>query len=260
MGDISTERSPRGRPRKISENVRELHAALTKVLNNEDRTFLIQSLNQYQREKNVNNLVASLKSVLDTPRKREVYPLLGQIIPQSDQQIFCRLWEHSFEARQRSKSPGQSPVSLRRIPTSSSLPDNLHRHASDSGIDLPNLTQYPSSRDVKYPIKRITVKRPSNAGFGFYIRGGAEHGVGLYVSSVDENSVAEREGLLPGDHIFQVNGTKFDGLTHAQAVKVRKFANAINFVILGCARFLHCRIKSYKLCPPVNRFYIWACS
>jgi len=220
MEDISSERSPRGRPRKISENVRELHTALTKVLNNEDRTFLIQSLNQYQREKNVNNLVASLKSVLDTPRKREIYPLLRQIIPHHDQQIFCRLWEHSFEARQRSKSPGRSPVSLRRIPTSSSLPDNLHRQASDSGIDLPNLTQYPSSRDVKYPIKRITVKRPSNAGFGFCIRGGAEHGVGLYVSSVDENSVAEREGLSPGDHIFQVNGTKFDGLTHAQAVKV----------------------------------------
>lgn len=221
MGDILTQRSRRGRPRKISENVRELHTALTKVLNNEDRTFLIQSLNQYQREKNVNNLVASLKSVLDTPRKREVYPLLRQIIPHHDQQIFCRLWEHSFDlARQRSKSPSRSPVSLRRILTSSSLPDNLHRHASDSGIDLPNLTQYPSSRDVKYPIKRITVKRPSNTGFGFCIRGGAEHGVGLYVSSVDEDSVAEREGLLPGDHIFQVNGTKFDGLTHAQAVKV----------------------------------------
>lgn len=222
MGDISAERSPRRRRRKISENVRELHAALTKVLNNEDRAFLIQSLNQYQREKNVNNLVVALKSVLDTGRKREVYPLLRQIIPHNDQEIFCKLWQHSFEAPrpQRSKSPARSPVNLRRIPTSSSLPDNLHRHASDSGIDLPNLTQFPSSRDVKYPTKRITIKRPSSAGFGFCIRGGAEHGVGLYVSSVDENSVAETDGILPGDHIFQVNGTKFDGLTHAQAVKV----------------------------------------
>lgn len=236
MEDISTERSPRGRPRKISENVRELHAALTKVLNNEDRTLLIQSLNQYQREKNVNNLVASLKSVLDTPRKREVYPLLRQIIPQSDQQLFYRLWKHSFEARQRSKSPSRSPVILRRIPTSSSLPDNLHRQASDSGIDLPNLTQYPSSRDVKYPIKRIIVKRPSNTGFGFCIRGGAEHGVGLYVSSVDENSVAEREGLLPGDHIFQVNGTKFDGLEHAQAVKIIQTSKKLNLTVRSVGR------------------------
>lgn len=222
MGDISTERSPRRRTRKISENVRELHAALTKVLDNEDRTFLIQSLNQYQREKNVNNLVLTLKSVLDTPRKREVYPLLRQVIPHNDQDIFCKLW-HSYEPRQRSKSPARSPGNLRRIPTSSSLPDNLHRHASDSGIDLPNMTQFSSqssTRDAKHPIKRITIKRPSNSGFGFCIRGGAEHGVGLYVSSVDINSVAEEAGILPGDHIIQVNGTKFDGLTHAQAVKV----------------------------------------
>ncbi|XP_078381387.1 uncharacterized protein LOC144664126 isoform X3 [Oculina patagonica] len=237
MADISVERSPRRRRRKISENVRELHGALTKVLNNEDRTFLIQSLNQYQREKNVNNLVVSLKSVLDSPRKREVYPLLRQIIPHHDQENFCRLWEHSFEARQRSKSPARSPANLRRIPTSSSLPDNLHRHASDSGIDLPNLTQYPSSRpDVKHPIKRITIKRHSNAGFGFCIRGGAEHGVGLYVSSVDENSVAETEGLLPGDHIFQVNGTKFDGLTHAQAVKIIQSSKKLNLTVRSVGR------------------------
>ena len=32
------------------------------------------------------------------------------------------------------------------------------------------------------------------------------------MSSVDARSVAENEGLLPGDHIVQVNGTKFDGL------------------------------------------------
>ena len=57
---------------------------------------------------------------------------------------------------------------------------------------------------------------------GFSIRGGAEHGVGLYVSSADENSATEKEGVLLGDHVIQVNGTKFDGLTHEQAVKVTK--------------------------------------
>ena len=225
MENIYVERTPRRTPRKLSENVRELHAALTKVLNNEERTFLVQSLNQYQREKNVNSLVLSLKSVLNTPRKREVYPLLWQIIPHSDQEILHYLWHHDFEApRQRtnSKSPARSPGNLRRNPNSSSLPDNLHRHASDSGIDLPNMTQFQSSRDTKYPIKQLTIKRPSNGGFGFCIRGGAEHGVGLYVSSVDERSVAEKEGLLSGDHVIQANGTKFDGLTHAQAVKVTK--------------------------------------
>ena len=166
----------------------------------------------------------ALKSVLNTLSKRDVYPSLWQIIPHGDQDIFHNLWHRDTEAsRQRNlKSPARSPGNLRRFPTSSSLPDNLHRHASDSGIDLPNMTQFQSSKETKYPIKRLTVKRPSNSGFGFSIRGGAEHGVGLYVSSVDENSVAEKEGVLPGDHVIQVNGTRFDGLTHEQAVKVTK--------------------------------------
>ena len=60
----------------------------------------------------------------------------------------------------------------------------------------------------KIPHKRLTVKRPSNSGFGFSIRGGAEHGIGLYVSSVDKKSVAEKEVVLPGDHVIQVNGTR----------------------------------------------------
>ena len=223
------ERTPRRTPpREISENVRELHAALSKVLNNEDRMFLIQSLNQYQRERNVNSLVVALKSVLDTPKRREVYPLLWQIIPHTDQEIFHNLWHRDSEASRNSKSPARSPRNLRRTGASSSLPNNLNRHASDSGIDLPNMTQFYSSKGDKYPVKRLTVKRPSNSGFGFCIRGGAEHGVGLYVSSVDEGSVAEKEGLLPGDHIIQVNGTRFDGLTHAQAVKVTQNFRAVN--------------------------------
>ena len=154
----------------------------------------------------------ALKSVLNTPSKRDVYPSLWQIIPHSDQDIFHNLWHRDAEvSRQRYmhlKSTARWPENLRRVPTSSSLPDNLHRHASDSGIDLPNMTQFQSSKETKYPIKRLTVKRPSNSGFGFSIRGGAEHGIGLYVSSVDKKSVAEKEVVLPGDHVIQVNGTR----------------------------------------------------
>ena len=223
MEDISLEQTPHETSRKVSENVRELQSALTKVLKSEERVFFIESLNQYQRDKNVNSLVVTLKLVLNTARKREVYPLLYQIIPHGDREIFHRLWHQGLEdprSRASSKTPARSPRNIRGNPASTSLPTNLQRYASDSGIDLPNMTQSHSSTDNKYPIKQLIIKRPSNSGFGFCIRGGAEHGVGLYVSSVDARSVAENEGLLPGDHIVQVNGTKFDGLTHAQAVKV----------------------------------------
>ena len=78
------EQTPQQTSRKMSENVRELQSALTKVLKSEDRVFFIESLNQYQRDKNVNSLVVTLKLVLNTARKREVYPLLYQIIPHGD--------------------------------------------------------------------------------------------------------------------------------------------------------------------------------
>ncbi|XP_074615427.1 whirlin-like isoform X1 [Acropora palmata] len=235
MEDIFMEQTSR----KMSENVRELQSALTKVLKSEDRVFFIESLNQYQRDKNVNSLVVTLKLVLNTARKREVYPLLYQIIPHGDREIFHRLWHQGLEdprSRASSKSPARSPRNLRGNPVSTSLPTNLQRYASDSGIDLPNMTQSHSSTDKKYPIKQLIIKRPSNSGFGFCIRGGAEHGVGLYVSSVDPRSVAENEGLLPGDHIVQVNGTKFDGLTHAQAVKVIKNSKKLNLFVRSVGR------------------------
>lgn len=45
-------------------------------------------------------------------------------------------------------------------------------------------------------------------------------GVGVYISRVEEGSVAERAGLRPGDSILEVNGTPFTGISHEEALKV----------------------------------------
>lgn len=42
----------------------------------------------------------------------------------------------------------------------------------------------------------------------------------MYISRVEEGSVAERAGLRPGDSILQVNGTPFSGISHEDALKV----------------------------------------
>lgn len=219
------------RRRNISENVRVLHNALTKILNDRDRAYFIQSLNQYQKDRDVIELVASLKSVLDSPRKQEIYPLLRAIIPASDKRYFEKTWqagsrseslhssrEWSSLTRPRSQS---RPEPLKRSNIYASLPENLDKY--DSGIDLANLR----TNTTKYPIRRLYLKRGQGAGFGFSMRGGSEHGVGLYVSSVDDNSLAEYEGLMPGDHILSVNEIRFDGLNHDQAVKVIDCRNVL---------------------------------
>jgi len=212
------------RRRNISENVRVLHNALTHILNDHDRAYFIQSLNQYQKDRDVIELVASLKSVLDSPRKQEIYPLLRAIIPSSDKRYFEKTWQagsrpqslHSsreWTAVRRPRSQSR-PEPLNRSNIYASLPENLDKY--DSGIDLANLR----TTTTKYPIRRLYLKRGQGTGYGFSMRGGSEHGVGLYVSSVDENSIAEYEGLLAGDHILSINEIRFDGLSHAQAVKV----------------------------------------
>lgn len=53
-------------------------------------------------------------------------------------------------------------------------------------------------------------------------------GIGVYISRVEEGSVAERSGLKPGDTILEVNGTPFSGMTHDEALTV----NDISFVLL----------------------------
>ena len=49
-------------------------------------------------------------------------------------------------------------------------------------------------------------------------------GVGVYISRVEEGSVAERAGLRPGDTILEVNGTPFRAVTHEEALKVSNIA------------------------------------
>ena len=70
-------------------------------------------------------------------------------------------------------------------------------------------------------VRHVVMKRhKSQEGLGFSIRGGSEHGVGIYVSLVEPGSLAEREGLRVGDQIMKVNDKVFDKVTHAEAVKV----------------------------------------
>uniref|UniRef100_A0A3Q0QUS1 PDZ domain-containing protein n=1 Tax=Amphilophus citrinellus TaxID=61819 RepID=A0A3Q0QUS1_AMPCI len=54
----------------------------------------------------------------------------------------------------------------------------------------------------------------NHEGLGFSIRGGSEHGVGIYVSLVEPGSSAEREGLRVGDQIVAANDTVCLNLTY----------------------------------------------
>nr|XP_047911933.1 whirlin isoform X1 [Anser cygnoides] len=86
-------------------------------------------------------------------------------------------------------------------------------------------------------LRQVSLRRSkAHQGLGFSIRGGAEHGVGIFVSLVEPGSLAEREGLRVGDQILGVNGKPLDRATHAEAVKVLKGCKKLNLSVHSVGR------------------------
>ncbi|XP_052671496.1 whirlin isoform X2 [Harpia harpyja] len=190
-------------PRPLSANVRRLHQALTALLSEAERERFILCLNAYHGRRNVCDLVRSLRALLDGPRRRQLLPLLRLVLPRSDQLLFD---QYTAEGPYL-PPPGRPPPAPAPPPV---LPGEL---------------------------RQVTLRRSkAHEGLGFSIRGGAEHGVGIYVSLVEPGSLAEREGLRVGDQILGVNGKSLDRVTHAEAVKVLKGCKKLNLSVHSVGR------------------------
>uniref|UniRef100_A0AAG5CU65 PDZ domain-containing protein n=1 Tax=Anopheles atroparvus TaxID=41427 RepID=A0AAG5CU65_ANOAO len=57
---------------------------------------------------------------------------------------------------------------------------------------------------------------PSGANFGFSIRGGLEYGTGFFISAIERESEADRQGLKVGDQIIRVNGYQVEDAVHRE--------------------------------------------
>ncbi|XP_031711789.1 whirlin isoform X2 [Anarrhichthys ocellatus] len=230
--------------RTLSANVRKLHNALNLLLNDFEREQFIHCLNVYHSKRNVYDLVQTLNVILNAPSKRQLLPMLRLVIPRSDQLLFEQYTSEGLYLKSDSVAtsngnaepplgdfPGASPtppghfspnnppdfqVALRGSPDSFST-------SSDGTAPLVPLLGRNFVHEPPGEIRQVTMKRhKSNEGLGFSIRGGSEHGVGIYVSLVEPGSLAEKEGLRIGDQIMKVNDKVFDKVTHAEAVKVLK--------------------------------------
>ncbi|KAK1212825.1 WHRN protein, partial [Pygoscelis papua] len=189
-------------PRPLSANVRRLHQALTALLSEAERERFILCLNAYHGRRNVCDLVRSLRALLDGPRRRQLLPLLRLVLPRSDQLLFD---QYTAEGPYL-PPPGRPPPP-------------------------------PAPPPVPGELRQVTLRRSkAHEGLGFSIRGGAEHGVGIYVSLVEPGSLAEREGLRVGDQILGVNGKSLDRVTHAEAVKVLKGCKKLNLSVHSVGR------------------------
>ncbi|KAI5091431.1 whirlin isoform X1, partial [Silurus meridionalis] len=212
--------------RALSANVRKLHDALNLLLSELEREQFVHCLNVYHAKRNVYDLVQTLKVILDAPSKRQLLPMLRLVIPRSDQLLFDRYTSEGLYLKSDLLAGRNGEhESADSAPARSALRASPEHQSSTDGTStalVPLLGRH-FLPEPPGEVRQVTLKRhKSNEGLGFSIRGGSEHGVGIYVSLVEPGSMAEKEGLRVGDQILKVNDKVFDRFTHADAVKVLK--------------------------------------
>lgn len=234
--------------RTLSLNVRRLQEAVTHLLNDTDRNDFIEALNEYHTRRNVFDFVQALKLILDTSVKRQIIPLLRKVIPHSDVEAFNQYIESPVDGHYRSfERPSRAPdISLRRTSSVPSQPRGFIRPKSAEIIRRPSeppksktykQTSVPNWSDESKDLKKVTLtKTNASSDWGFSIRGGAVHGIGIYVSSIDEGSVADLQGLNAGDQILSVNDISFEEITHDQGVKIIRSARRLDLVVRPVGR------------------------
>ncbi|XP_025992802.1 whirlin isoform X8 [Solenopsis invicta] len=125
--------------------------------------------------------------------------------------------------------------------------DRQGRPASPPPLNPPRDSRYgPRTRKVELCIE------PGQS-LGLMIRGGLEYGLGIYVTGVDKDSVADRAGLLVGDQIIEVNGQSFEEATHDEAVQILKTNKRMSLLIRDVGKVPHSCTTSQPIVIP-NRY------
>nr|XP_045217329.1 PDZ domain-containing protein 7 isoform X3 [Macaca fascicularis] len=85
-------------------------------------------------------------------------------------------------------------------------------------------------------IHSVRVEKSPAGRLGFSVRGGSEHGLGIFVSKVEEGSSAEQAGLCVGDKITEVNGLSLESITMGSAVKVLTGSSHLHMMVRRMGR------------------------
>ncbi|XP_060568959.1 harmonin-like isoform X6 [Ruditapes philippinarum] len=80
-------------------------------------------------------------------------------------------------------------------------------------------------------LRVIKLRRRTSESFGFAVRGGFEHGVGIFVSHVEPGSQAEMRGLKMGDEIVRVNGFTIGQAIHEEVLNLIKGRDEIELKV-----------------------------
>ncbi|XP_029962533.1 PDZ domain-containing protein 7a [Salarias fasciatus] len=100
--------------------------------------------------------------------------------------------------------------------------------------------------DDSEDIHTVTVDKSPDGRLGFSVRGGSEHGLGVFVSKVDDDSSAAQAGLTVGDKLVEVNGVSMESITMGSAVKVLTGNNRLRMVVRRVGKIPGIRYSTEK--------------
>lgn len=75
-------------PRSITSSTRKLQEALYTHLDDLEKGAFIEALSSYGRHRDVFELVNALRKILNTPVKRQLFPLVRRVIRPEDGEAF----------------------------------------------------------------------------------------------------------------------------------------------------------------------------
>ncbi|XP_057317489.1 uncharacterized protein LOC130662610 isoform X2 [Hydractinia symbiolongicarpus] len=82
----------------------------------------------------------------------------------------------------------------------------------------------------------IRIQRTGSGSMGFTFRGGIEHGIGFYVTSVREDSPAHKAGLRVSDQIRKINGLPLHESIHEEVLSIFRNKSSVTLLVKNIGR------------------------
>ncbi|CAG2223938.1 PDZD7 [Mytilus edulis] len=200
--------------RKLKDHIIQLYQSIKQVLSNDERQFLYKSLREYKGCHDTDRLALQLCRLCTSSENVEIVRFVWtEIIHGQSAEFDQILKEYPVEQFQNQQIILKADNLRRKIPLKSHTGRLFDEDGPTGNLHL------------------IKIHKSEDNNIGFCIRGGLEHGLGVYVSGVDKGSAAEESTLQIGDKILEANNISLQRLPSSSAVKVLTGSNQLKLLV-----------------------------
>ncbi|XP_071491632.1 uncharacterized protein [Diadema antillarum] len=228
---------------KQQRNLRNFQHQARLLLTEREREHLYEMLREYQTFCNSRQFVSNLHGILNTPAKLDLLRDVRNLVPPACLHEFDGLAPYDRMAHPMPQHMfGSEGASVfKRSPSW----HGQGRHQDTQSEDL-DFNHYVGSGP------RVLTIANKSEDLGFTIKGGSEQGAPVSVSRVERGSEAERNGLVVGDEIVEVNNISFEEIAISSAIRVLQGSTRLRMTVqhnpaLAASQHTHRRQSKEKM-------------